>query len=97
MPIMTTKSLSQSSKRGAHLLAGFQCLNGQLVDLGPLFADLNTLIYLVRRNHNYTIQICHDEVSRIDREWLVLFWRGKFDRNVQCRCPRESVRAERRR
>jgi hypothetical protein len=74
MPIMTKKSLSQSSKRSAHLLAGLQCLHSQLVDLSPLFADLNTLIYLVGRNHNYAIQICDDEVSRVDREWLCLLW-----------------------
>ena len=73
MPIMTTKSLSQSSKRGAHLLTGLQCLHSQLVDLGPLFADLNTLIYLVGRDHNYAVQIGHDEVSGVDREWLCLF------------------------
>ena len=71
---MTTESLSQSSKGGTHLFAGLQCLHSQLVDLGPLFADLNALVYLVGRNYYYAIQIRDNQVSRVDRERLCLLW-----------------------
>lgn len=74
MPIITSKSLSQSSERGAHLLACLQCLHSQLVDLGTLFADLNALVYLVGRDHNNAIQICDDKVTGVDFEWLCLLW-----------------------
>ena len=72
MAFMTIASLSQSSKCGAHFLASLQCLYGQLVDPGAFFADLHAFINFVGRNHYYTIQICHDEVSGVDRERLGL-------------------------
>lgn len=74
MTIMTKTSLSQSSERGAHLLTTFQRLHRQGIYLGALFADLETLVDLVRRNYHDTVQICYDQISRIDRERLRLLW-----------------------
>lgn len=91
MAIMTTTSLSQSSKRGTHLLPSLQRLHSQFIDFGPLFANLDKLIDFAGRNHDYTVQICHNEVTRVDREWLRLFWRCKLNRNIQCRCPCKRV------
>jgi hypothetical protein len=74
MAIMTTTSLSQPSKRGTHLFSGLQRLHSQCIDLSPLLADLDKLIDFAGRNHDYAIQICHNEVSRVNREWLRLLW-----------------------
>lgn len=55
MTIMTKTSLPQSGERGAHLLTTFQRLHRQGVDFGALFADVKTLIHLVRGNHHDTV------------------------------------------
>jgi hypothetical protein len=81
--VMITHSLSQPRKRGTHFFASQQRFHGLFIDFGPLFADLNTLLYLAGRNDNYTISIRHDQISRIDYEWPDLFRRCELHRSVQ--------------
>lgn len=71
---MNPTSLPQTSQCGAHFLTILQRLHRQLVDLCPLFTQFEALVYFVWRNHHHAVQICNNEVSRIDREWLCLLW-----------------------
>jgi hypothetical protein len=71
--VMITQLLSQPCKGGTHFFASQQRFYGLLIDFGPLLADLNTLIYLARRDDNNAVSIRHDEISRVDHEWSDLF------------------------
>jgi hypothetical protein len=67
--VMITQLFPQPCERGSHFFAFQQRFHGLLVDLGPLLADIETLLYFARRNDNYTVSIRHDQVSRVDYEW----------------------------
>jgi hypothetical protein len=94
---MITQLLSQPCKRGSHFFAFQQRFHSLLVDFGPLFANIEALLYFSRRNDNYAVRIRHNQISGVDHEWLGLFGRSELHRAVQSRCPRESVRAQGRR
>jgi hypothetical protein len=98
MPIMTRKqSLPQSRERGAHLLTSFQRFYCQSVNLSPLFTNRKTLINLVGRNNNHTVQVRQDQISRADSERLALLRRRKLNRHIHRTCSRKPIRTQRRR
>ena len=95
--VMIAQLLSQPCKRGSHFFAFQQRFHSLLVNFGPLFADIEALLYFSRRNDNYAVSIRHNQISGVDHEWVGLFGRSELHRAVQSRCPRESVRAQGRR
>jgi hypothetical protein len=80
---MITQSLPQPCKRGSHFFAFQQRFHSLLVDFGPLFADIETLLYFAWRNDNYTVSIRHDQISRVDHEWPDLLRRCELHWSVQ--------------